>query len=181
MTAVKESEADWWLRRKNLVPLLLVLIMASSIAGAIIFRHWLFMFVAAELIIFHLTPPFAVLLSVIAYKNRLSFWFSQYEWEKNLYKKIKVKQWKDRFPTYDSKMFSVNGDSKEKLIKVMIQSENVHLLLFFLSFLPLILGKYSGHWPILILLSLLCAMSHIPFVIIQRFNLPRVAGLRFRG
>ena len=166
--------------KKNLVPIILVLVMALSIAGAIIFKHWLFMFIASEMIIFHLLPPFAVLLSMIAYKNKLSFWFSQSEVEKKLYKKLKVKQWKDKFPTYDTKLFSVNSDAKENLIKTMIQSENVHLLLIFLSFIPLKLGKYFGHWPVLILLCLIFAVVHIPFVMIQRYNLPRVAELKFR-
>lgn len=155
--------------------------MALSIAGTIIFKHWLFMFIASEMIIFHLIPPFAVIISVIAYKKRSNFWFSQCEMEKKLYKKLNVKQWKNKFPTYDSKLYSVNSDSKEKLIKTMIQSENVHLLLFFLSFIPLKLGKYSGHWPVLILLSLIFSFIHIPFVIIQRYNLPRVAEAKFRG
>lgn len=166
--------------KKNFAPFVLIFIMALSIAGAIIFKHWLFMFIASELILFHAIPPFAVLLSMIAYKNKLKFWFYQADWEKSLYKKIKVKQWKDKFPTYNSNLFALTPDSKENLIKAMIQSENVHLLLFFVSFIPLLLGKYFGHWPILILLSIIFAVSHIPFVIIQRFNLPRFISAKFK-
>ncbi|MCQ2612107.1 MAG: hypothetical protein MJ183_00710 [Treponemataceae bacterium] len=170
-----------WIIKKNLVPVVLVVVMALSIAGAVVYRHWLFMFIAAELIVFHLTPPFAVLLSVVAYKNKLGFWFNQSEREKSFYKKIRVKQWKDKFPTYDAKMFAVNSASKEKLIKLMIQSENVHLLLFFLSFVPVVLGNRFGHRGAMILLSFIIAACHVPFVIIQRFNIPRVVALKTNG
>lgn len=162
--------------KKNLTPFILLFFMIVSIVLAIIFKYWLFIFFAAEMIIFHLTPPFAVILSVIAYKNHLSFWFNQFSWEKKLYRKLKVKSWKTKFPTYDEKMFSLDTNSKEDIIKIMIQSENVHLILFFTSFLPVILGKYYGHYPIIITMALFFAISHLPFVIIQRFNLPRVSS-----
>lgn len=63
--------------RKNFVPIFLVLLMTGSIAGAIIFKNWLCMYVAAQMIMFHFLPPFAIILSVIAYKSRGGFWFNQ--------------------------------------------------------------------------------------------------------
>ena len=163
--------------KKYFIPLLLVLFMILNIICAIIFHHWIFIFVASQLILFHLVPPFAVLLSMIVYKNKLSFWFKQNSMEKAFYKKIKVKQWKDKFPTYDSKLFTINSESKENIIKAMIQSENVHLLLVFFSFIPLLLSHYFGHFCIMLLLCVIFSAVHIPFVIIQRYNLPRIIKL----
>jgi len=135
------------------------------------------MFVASQLILFHLVPSFAVLLSVIAYKKKLGFWFKQHDLEKSFFKKIKVKQWKDKFPTYDTKLFAINSESKEGVIKAMIQSENVHLLLIFFSFVPLLLSKYYGHFGLMLFLCVIFSAIHIPFVIIQRYNLPRIVKL----
>lgn len=162
------------MKKTNIVPLILLLVMLASIAGAVIFKNWILIFLASEMVIFHLLPPFAVLLSVAAYKTKCPFWFSQAGWENRLYKKLKVKKWKDILPTYNSSQFKTNSKSKEDLIKVMIQSENVHLLLIFLSYVPVFLGKYYGHWVAMILIAFVFSLLHIPFVIVQRFNLPRI-------
>lgn len=167
------------MKKTNLLPIFLLSVMALSIAGAFIFKHWLFMFVATEMILFHLVPPFAVLLSMLAYKKKLWFWFNQFSWEKSLYKKLNVKHWKKHIPSYDTSAFSIKLDSNEDVIKLMIQSENVHLILFFASFVPLLLGKHFSNWPAMIVLSILFALSHLPFVIVQRYNLPRILQITF--
>lgn len=56
--------------KKNIIPLFLLLLMIFSIIGACVFKHWSFMFLAAEFILFHLVPPFTVLLSMLAYKKK---------------------------------------------------------------------------------------------------------------
>ena len=123
-------------------------------------------------------PPFAILLSVIAYKTKCSFWFKQMDWEKNLYRKLKVKEWKNKLPTYDSSMFRIKSGSKEDVIKLMIQSENVHLLLIFLSYVPIFWGILFGHWFVMIVMAVAFSIVHIPFVIVQRFNLPRIINAK---
>lgn len=152
--------------------------MLISVAGAIILKNWILIFFATELVIFHLLPPFAVLLSIIAYKTKCPFWFSQAEWERQLFKKLKVKKWKDILPTYNVSQFQIKSDSKEDLIKLMIQSENVHMLLFFLSYVPIFWGKYFGHWFEMIILGFIFSLLHIPFILVQRFNLPRVINMK---
>lgn len=165
------------MQKKNITPIILLSLLLLSIVLAVIFKHWFFMFLASELVIFHLLPPFAVLLSILAFKLKLPFWYKQYNWEKSLFKKIKIKTWKNKSPTYDAKMFSLSNHSKDDILKLMIQSENVHLLLIFASYIPIILGKYYGHYPVLILLATIFSLSHIPFVMIQRFNIPRIIKL----
>ena len=147
--------------KKNIIPLFLLLLMIFSIIGACVFKHWSFMFLAAEFILFHLVPPFTVLLSMLAYN-----------------KKLKVKQWKNKLPTYDSSLFAINAETKESVIKSMIQAENVHLLLFFLSFVPVLLSLWFGYLWLMLLMAALFAVMHLPFIIIQRFNLPRILRMR---
>lgn len=115
---------------------------------------------------------------MLAYKKKLGFWFTQYEWEKALYKKLKVKQWKNKLPTYDSSLFAINAETKESVIKSMIQAENVHLLLFFLSFVPVLLSLWFGYLWLMLLMAALFAVMHLPFIIIQRFNLPRILRMK---
>lgn len=166
------------MKKINFVPIILVLVMLLSIAGAVILKNWFFIFVATELVIFHLLPPFAVLLSMLAYKTKCGFWFNQAKWEKNLYKKLKVKTWKNKLPTYDSSIFKIKTGSKEDVIKLMIQSENVHLILIFSSFLPILWSRTLGHLGMMIVLAFIFSIIHIPFVIVQRFNLPRIINAK---
>lgn len=166
------------MKRVNFVPIILVFIMLLSIAGAVIFKNWILIFVATEMVIFHLLPPFAVLLSMVAYKTKCRFWFNQADWEKSLYKKLKVKDWKNKLPTYDANMFKLKAGSKEDVIKLMIQSENVHLLLIFLSYIPIFWGRTYGHWSVMIAMAIAFSVIHIPFVIVQRFNLPRIINAK---
>lgn len=152
--------------------------MLFSVAGAFIFKNWILVFVASELVIFHILPPFAVLLSMIAYKTKCRFWFNQSNLEKDLYKKLKIKGWKNKLPTYDNSMFKIKSGSKEDVIKLMIQSENVHLLLIFLSYIPLFWSNFFGHLGMMIVMSFVFSIVHIPFVMVQRFNLPRIINAK---
>lgn len=167
------------MKKSNLVPFILLFFMLATLAGAIIFKNWILIFVASELVIFHLLPPFAVLLSVVAYKTKCPFWFKQASWEKTLYKKVNVKNWKNKIPTYNSSMFKIKSGFKEDVIKLMIQSENVHLLLVFLSYVPIFWGNYFGHWGVMIVMAVISSVIHIPFVMVQRFNLPRIISAKF--
>lgn len=166
------------MKKLNFVPFILLFIMVLSIAGAVFLKNWILIFVATELVIFHLLPPFAVLLSMFAYKTKTRFWYSQTDLEKRLYKKLKVKEWKNKLPTYDNSMFKIKSGSKEDVIKLMIQSENVHLLLIFLSYVPIFWSRTFGHWEWMLVMAFVFSIVHIPFVIVQRFNLPRIINAR---
>lgn len=169
------------MKKINFVPFVLLFLMVVSVAGAIILKNWILIFVATEMVIFHLLPPFAVLLSMFAYKTKCGFWFNQADWEKSLYKKLKLKDWKNKLPTYDSSMFKIKSGSKEDVIKLMIQSENVHLLLIFLSYIPVFWSRTFGHLSVMIVMAVIFSIVHIPFVMIQRFNLPRIINAKLRG
>ena len=60
----------------------------------------------------------------------------------------------------------------------MIQAENVHLLLFFLSFVPVLLSLWFGYLWLMLLMAALFAVMHLPFIIIQRFNMPRILRMK---
>ncbi|MCQ2574396.1 MAG: hypothetical protein MJ182_10920 [Treponema sp.] len=79
---------------------------------------------------------------------------------------------------YDANMFKLRSGSKEDVIKLMIQSENVHLLLIFLSYIPIFWGMALGHWSVMIAMAVVFSVIHIPFVIVQRFNLPRIINAK---
>lgn len=179
------------MKKRNFLPFVLLGFMLIFIAAFFIFKNryqtdasefnfwglFLSSFFAMELVIFHITPPFCALLLFLISRNKNflnSWWFRQKSWEKKFYDFIKVKKWKDSALTYGKSLYSAKNVSKEKLILNITQSEIVHEVIFFLSFFPLTLAKYFGHFPLLICLCVLCAVLNLPFVFIQRYNRPRI-------
>ena len=56
----------------------------------------------------------------------------------------------------------------------MCQAEIVHEVIVVLSFLPLLAAIPFGAFPVFLITSLLAAMYDLTFVIMQRYNRPRI-------
>lgn len=179
----------------NFTPFILLGILILSIAGYFFFGSrynlqksdftfigfFISSFLAIELLIFHLVPPFSALMLFLISRNKdflNGFWFKEYSWEKGFYKFIKVKRWKTRIGTYDKNLFSSKNFSKEKLLMTITQSELVHEIIFVLSFLPLYFMKDFGHTFLLAVLCTVFALLNLPFVFIQRYNRPRIISFK---
>lgn len=102
-----------------------------------------------------------------------SGWFAQKKWEKKLYSLLRVKKWKGLMPTYDPKEFDA-GLEAEQLVRNMCHAELVHEWIMLLSFVPLI-GMLLFKAPMAFLFtSIAAACFDALFVILQRYNRPRV-------
>lgn len=98
-------------------------------------------------------------------------------WEKKLYKKLGVKKWKAKMPSYDPGLFSPDTHSWEEIAQAMCQAELVHLSIIPLSFLPLLAAIFLGSFPVFFITSLCAAAFDALFVIMQRYNRPRIMRL----
>lgn len=103
-----------------------------------------------------------------------SWWFITKEFEKKLFKLLKVKKWKLFMPTANPESFSLKKHTPEDIAKTMCSSELVHEINIFLSFLPIFLAIPFGKITVFIITSILAALCDLPFVIMQRFNRPRI-------
>jgi len=115
-----------------------------------------------------------------AYHNRMDYhktWFQPRKWEKGIYNKIKVKNWKDKMPTYDTDTFSFELHSMEEIIMAMCQSEVVHEIIVVLSFVPLLFSVWFESFAVFFITSLLAAAFDMMFVIMQRYNRPRLVRI----
>ena len=113
-------------------------------------------------------------------KNRADYTKGRYQllgFEKKLYKKLKVKQWKGNFPTYDPALFDPKLHSWSEIAQAMCQAELVHEVIVLLSFLPLFAAIPFGSFYVFFITSLLAALFDLCFVVIQRYNRPRVLKL----
>lgn len=104
-------------------------------------------------------------------------WFQVGPREQRLYEWLKVKRWKHRLPTYDKDAFDPRKHTWHEIAQAMCQSEVVHSLNVVLSFLPIVAARWFGALPAFIITSLLAAGFDLLFVILQRYNRPRVLKL----
>lgn len=108
-------------------------------------------------------------------------WFNEKKFEKKLYKFLKVKKWKKFAPTYSPESFSLKDNSKEDIIRTMCGAEVVHELIIVFSFLPIIFSGLLDSFYEFLFTSIIAALVDSVFVIIQRFNRPRVIKLLKRS
>ena len=110
----------------------------------------------------------------INYNSKLLY---EIDFEKKLYEIIKVKQWKKYVITAKPYKFNLYQRSFEEVLKSMIIAEKVHIICFFLSYLPLLLINLFGSPFAFIITSFLASLIDLACVIIQRYNIPRILFL----
>ena len=113
-------------------------------------------------------------------KNKADYhkaWYQLRPFESKLYKLLKVKKWKSTMPTYDPSCFDPKLHSWEEIVQAMCQAELVHEIIAVLSFLPLLAAISLGAFPVFLITSLLSALYDLCFVVMQRYNRPRVIKL----
>ncbi|MBQ8164863.1 MAG: hypothetical protein IJZ94_03520 [Clostridia bacterium] len=176
-------------KRKN-IPIIMAMIMIISIIGTILsacmyiqtthefalYISIIFGTVAVHFFIMHISAPFVFLFFRKKF-NYSSFWFIPKNFEKNLYKILNVKKWKTKVPAYDSDEYSLETHTVEEVIMNMCHAEVVHEVLSITSYLPIIGGLAISHWGVLVLTSFVFSCCHLIFVIIQRYNRPRIVRL----
>ena len=116
-----------------------------------------------------------ILNSII--KNKADYrkpWYQLRPFEAKFYKWLKVKKWKGNMPTYDPGVFDPKLHSWVEIAQAMCQAELVHEVIVLLSFLPLFAAIPFGAFPVFLITSLLSAMYDFSFVIMQRYNRPRI-------
>lgn len=110
-------------------------------------------------------------------KNRANYhksWYRVRSWEKKLYKAIKVKKWKDRMPTFNSDFFDISKHSWDEIAQAGCQAELVHETIVVLSLLPVICSVWFGELAVFLITSVIAALIDLLFVIMQRYNRPRL-------
>lgn len=97
--------------------------------------------------------------------------------EAALYKRLGVKSWKAYMPTYDNSFFDLKLHSADEVAQAMCQAEIVHETIIVLSFLPIVASIWFGALPVFVITSVISATLDGVFVIIQRYNRPRIIRL----
>lgn len=109
--------------------------------------------------------------------NRVDYnrrWFKVSKAETKLYALLKVKKWKGKLPTYNADTFDGNKHTLNEIAMATCQAEIVHEIIILLSFLPIVAHVWLGALAVFIITSVLSATFDLCFVIIQRYNRPRL-------
>jgi hypothetical protein len=104
-------------------------------------------------------------------------WFQPRKWEAVFYKRLRVKSWKGKLPTYAPSQFSLKEQSLYRMIQNMCGAELVHEIIMVLSFLPLLTVPLWGEFWVFLITSVLAALFDSIFVMTQRHNRPRLVRI----
>ena len=77
-------------------------------------------------------------------------------------------------PTYHPASFSLQENTLEQVIDNCCVSEAVHEVIICFSFVPLVFAIWWGVFPVFLITSIVAAAFDCSFVIIQRYNRPRL-------
>ena len=128
---------------------------------------------------------FAVRLAVGFFYDRIMnnkadigrWWYQPKGFEKRIYNWLNVKNWKGIMPSYEPELFDPQKHTWNEIAQAMCQAELVHETIILLSFVPILFAKLFGALPVFLITSVLSAAFDMIFVIMQRYNRPRVIRL----
>jgi len=101
-------------------------------------------------------------------------WFKERKFEKGLYKLLRVKEWKGKALTYNPESFSLKEHSLEEIANTMCKSEVDHWINEAISVSTLLFAIPWGAFWIFFISALVAMIFDSQFIIIQRYNRPRV-------
>lgn len=106
--------------------------------------------------------------------NHNNAWFREKSFEKNFYKLIRVRKWKKHLPTYSPDTFDISQKTVKEIVGATCQAEIVHEVIMALSLLPITLIPFLGGASALVISSVLAMLFDSLFVILQRYNRPKL-------
>ena len=101
-------------------------------------------------------------------------WFQLKKFEKKIYEFLNVKKWKGNMPTYSPDEFSTEKRTWEEIVVSTCRSEIVHECNVVLSFVPILFTIPFDSFLVFLLTSIGAAIFDLFFVIMQRYNRPRL-------
>ena len=91
-----------------------------------------------------------------------------------------MNKWKKHIPSYSPETFSLKHHSLEEIIQATCQSEIVHELILIFSYLPILLTIFFDSFLVFLITSIIASLIDLTFVIVQRYNRPRLIRLLTR-
>lgn len=111
------------------------------------------------------------------YINYKQWLFKERKFEKKLYKILRVKDWKGKALTYNPESFSLKEHSLEEIANTMAKSEVDHWINEAISLSTMLFAILWGEFWIFCLTAVAAMIFDSQFIIIQRYNRPRIVKI----
>lgn len=108
------------------------------------------------------------------YINYKQWWFKEKKFEKKFYKFLRVKDWKGKALTYNPESFSLQEHSLEEIANTMAKSEVDHWINEVISVTTIFFSCLWGQFWIFLITAIAAMIFDSQFIIIQRYNRPRI-------
>ena len=105
------------------------------------------------------------------------WWFKEKKFEKNFYDFLRVKKWKGKALTYNPELFSLKENSLEDIANTMTKAELDHWINEAISLSTLFFAIIWGKFWIFLITAIAAMIFDGQFIIIQRYNRPRVVKI----
>lgn len=125
-------------------------------------------------VFYHFAMRLMVGAAVAVPKDPDGWWFRQRPFEPGLYRALNVRKWKKYLPTFLPEQFSLNRAGIRGVLANGCKAEIVHESIMVLSFLPVLAIPALGAPGVFWATSCLSALMDGCFVIVQRYNRPRL-------
>lgn len=113
-------------------------------------------------------------------KNHINYkqwWFKEKKFEKGFYKFLRVKDWKGKALTYNPESFSLKNHSLEEIANTMSKSELDHWINEVISLTTILFAIPWGMFWIFLTTAIAAMIFDSQFIIIQRYNRPRIVKI----
>ncbi len=104
-------------------------------------------------------------------------WFQEKRFEKKLYKILRVKKWKKSALTYNPELYNVKERTMTQIADATAKAETDHWINVLISFSTLLFALVWGHPWLLLITAVAAALFDSQFIVIQRYNRPRLQRL----
>lgn len=114
------------------------------------------------------------------FRNRMDYtkkWFQQKSFEPQFYRAIGVKKWKERLPSFSPDKFCLENHFVAEIISATCQAEIVHEIILICSLIPILFSAWFGAASVFVITSCMAFLFDSLFVMIQRYNRPRLLRL----
>lgn len=109
--------------------------------------------------------------------NYKQWFFKERNFEKKLYKLLRVKNWKGKVLTYNPELFSLKDYSLKEIANTMTKAETDHWINELISLSTLLFAIAWGHLWIFLVTAIAAMLFDSQFIVIQRYNRPRIVRI----
>lgn len=109
--------------------------------------------------------------------HRNQRFFRELPFEKRIYKLLRVRKWKEKVLTYNPGAYDVKNHTLPEIANTMCKSETDHWINVIISLTTLLFSLLWGKLPIFLISAIAAILFDSQFIIVQRYNRPRVMNV----